>query len=75
MSVQVKSRKGYQGCLASLEIDGGKKSLLEPGVGRIPPEYTESIREGCIGQLTHTSTLNNNNDNNNNKLSKFAVLF
>ena len=47
---QVKSRKGYQGCLSSLEVVGEKKSLLEPGITRIPPEYTESIRQGCIGQ-------------------------
>ena len=49
--IQVKSRKGYQGCLSSLEVVGEKKPLLEPGVSRIPPQYSESIRQGCIGQL------------------------
>jgi len=46
---QVKSRRGYQGCLSSLEVVGEKKSLLEPGISRIPPEFIDSVRHGCIG--------------------------
>jgi len=54
--IQVKSRKGYQGCLSSLEVASEEKLLLEPGVSRIPPEYIDSIREGCIGQLNNHNT-------------------
>jgi len=46
----VKSRKGFQGCLSSVEVVGEKMSLLEPGVSRVPPQYQHAIRTGCIGR-------------------------
>lgn len=49
MVVQVKSRDGFQGCLASIDLDGSdSRSILEQGA-EIPYDYQEQIKEGCEG--------------------------
>ena len=59
MYIQVKSRKGYQGWLSSLELDGEKKSLLEPGVSRVPPQFSDAIRRGCSDPTNSRAILQN----------------
>jgi len=43
----VKSRRGFHGCLASIDIDGDKTSLLVAGVR--PTEFFDDIVAGCQG--------------------------
>jgi len=44
---QIKSRRGFHGCLASVDIDGDKRSLLI--AGERPTEYVDDIIAGCQG--------------------------
>lgn len=46
---QLRSREGFQGCLASLDLDGDNRNILEHG-GEIPTEYQDLITEGCEGK-------------------------
>ena len=48
---QVKSREGFQGCLASIDLDGDNRNLLEHRAD-IPQEFREAITEGCEGGYT-----------------------
>lgn len=45
---QVKSHQGFQGCLASVDLDGVKWTLAESRL-EIPEEHKRSILEGCQG--------------------------
>ena len=49
MSRQVRSKDGFQGCLASVDLDGDSRSLHEQGVD-VPAEFSEQIRDGCEGE-------------------------
>ena len=42
------SRKGYQGCLASVSLDGSRPNLLTEG--QIAKRYQKDIIEGCAGE-------------------------
>jgi len=44
---QIKSRRGYHGCLASVDIDGDKRSLLV--AAERPTEFFDDIVAGCQG--------------------------
>jgi len=45
----VKSRRGFHGCLASIDIDGDKRSLLV--AGDRPTEFLDDVVAGCQGTL------------------------
>jgi len=47
---QIKSRRGYHGCLASVDIDGDKRSLLV--AGERPVEFSDNIIAGCQGIIS-----------------------
>ena len=44
---QIKSRRGFHGCLASVDIDGDKRSLLV--AGERSTEFSDDILAGCQG--------------------------
>ena len=44
---QIKTRRGFHGCLASVDIDGDKRSLLV--AGERPTEFFDDIVAGCQG--------------------------
>ena len=44
----MKSREGFQGCLASVDLDGDNRSLLEQGAS-ILPDHKQDIVSGCEG--------------------------
>lgn len=46
---QVRSKDGFQGCLASVELDGERWRLAQTRV-EIPEEYVDLILEGCDGE-------------------------
>ena len=45
----LRSREGFQGCLASLDLDGDSRNILEHGA-EIPTDYHSLITEGCEGR-------------------------
>ena len=47
---QIKSRRGFHGCLASVDIDGDKRSLLV--AGERPTEFIDDIVAGCQGIIS-----------------------
>lgn len=47
---QVKSRHGFQGCLASLVLDGVAWKMAESRV-QVPEEHRKNIKEGCVGKI------------------------
>jgi len=47
---QIKSRRGFHGCLASVDIDGDKRSLLV--AGERPNEFFDDIVTGCQGVIS-----------------------
>lgn len=47
---QIRSRRGFIGCLASVDIDGDKRSLLV--AGERPAEFLDDVVEGCQGGRT-----------------------
>jgi len=47
---QIKSRRGFHGCLASVDIDGDKRSLLL--AGDRPTEFFDDIVAGCQGIMS-----------------------
>jgi len=46
---QIRSRRGFQGCLASVDIDGDKRSLLV--AGERPTEFADDVVAGCQGSV------------------------
>ena len=46
---QLRSREGFQGCLASLDLDGDSRNILEQR-SEITEEYEDLIIEGCLGE-------------------------
>ena len=46
---QIHSRQGYQGCMASLDLDGDNRNLLEYRA-QIQDEYQDQITQGCRGE-------------------------
>ena len=54
---QVKSREGFQGCMADLDLDGDSRNILEHRAN-IPEEYRGLVVEGCEGGCltNHTCT-------------------
>jgi len=46
----IKSRRGFHGCLASVDIDGDKRSLLV--AGQRPTEFFDDIVAGCQGTIS-----------------------
>ena len=49
MPKQIISREGFQGCLASLDLDGESSNILEQRA-EIPAENRDLIVEGCEGE-------------------------
>ncbi len=53
MPKHIKSREGFQGCLASLDLDGDSRNILEQRA-EIQEEHRHLIVEGCEGnELEH----------------------
>ena len=50
---QIRSRRGYYGCMASVDIDGDKRSLLV--AGERPTEFFDDIVAGCQGRLCNVN--------------------
>ncbi len=46
---KVKSREGFQGCIASLDLDGDNRNILEHRA-EIPDEFRDDVTEGCEGE-------------------------
>lgn len=46
---QVKSLQGFQGCLASIDLDGVKWTLTESRL-EVPEEHRNRVLDGCPGQ-------------------------
>lgn len=46
---QVKSREGFQGCLASVDLDGESGNLLKHRRSEVPDHYSEDVVSGCEG--------------------------
>jgi len=51
----VRSRTGFVGCLAAVDLDGDDRALLEQGA-ELPRQFRDQIVEGCEG-LSETSLL------------------
>ena len=49
---QVKSREGFQGCLASLDLAGETGNLLTHHRSEVPDHYTDDVIQGCAGRWT-----------------------
>lgn len=47
---QVRARRGFQGCLASVDLDGKVQDLLQHA-SEIPDQYRNVIVKGCRGKL------------------------
>jgi len=45
---QIRSRNGFQGCLASVGLDGDDRGLIEQGA-EIPVQFSTEISDGCEG--------------------------
>jgi len=48
----VRSRAGFVGCLAAVDLDGDDRPLLEQGAD-LPRQYRDEIIEGCEGLSLH----------------------
>lgn len=48
---QVRSRTGFQGCMASFDLNGDSRHMLERD-SHLPPQHHDSIVEGCQGNGT-----------------------
>lgn len=44
----VRSRAGFVGCLAAVDLDGDDRALLEQGA-QLPRQFRDQIAEGCEG--------------------------
>ena len=47
---QVKSREGFQGCIASIDLDGDARNILKYRAD-IPDQHRTSVLEGCKGRF------------------------
>jgi len=45
----VRSRRGFRGCLAALDLDGDDRPLFEQGA-ELPPRFRDQVVQGCEGQ-------------------------
>ena len=55
---QVKSREGFQGCLASFDFDSTSRNILEQRTA-IPEDYQGDIVEGCHGKYLDSVWISN----------------
>jgi neurexin len=54
MPAQVKVRRGFVGCLASVDINGDIHTLTDHRI-HLPPEHRLAVRDGCHGKSYYCS--------------------